>query len=363
VEEPICYNSLGSGDVQMSKIRNSSFLKLSNLRVVIREILKHQPVSKAALAKKLQVGHSTVVQLLKPLIDRRIIVETALGISTGGRPPILLRINPEAAYGLVVDLSGHNVKIALMNCALQAVDTVSIELTDDIYVDLESIVQHSKVLMERVNGNRIIGVCVAISGVMNPVTGKISSSLIKGLEAVRLGDYLTTRLELPIFVENDANLSALGEFMKMDKETNNMFYIHMGEGLGGGFIIDRGIFRGDRGYAGEIGKIVYSVEPFRTVGDVYADMLRNQNPTEDEIVKLLFTIVLNVACTLDMVHFVVGGKKINITDRMLSDVESLVKEEFYGFDVEIRKSTDEPDSILTGSMEYLIENSLAHFHV
>lgn len=347
----------------MSKIRNSSFLKLSNLRVVIREILRHQPVSKAALARKLQVGHSTVVQLLKPLIDRKIIVETALGTSTGGRPPILLCINPEAAHGLVVDLSGHNVKIALMNCALQIVNAVGIELTDDIYVDLESIVQNSKMLIEKVNRSRIIGMCVAISGVMNPTTGRISSSLIKGLEMVRLGDYLTTRLGLPIFIENDANLSALGEFMKMDKETNNMFYIHMGEGLGGGLIIDKSIFRGDRGYAGEIGKIVYSVEPFRTVGDVYADMLRKQNPTEDEIVKLLFVIVLNVACTLDMVHFVVGGKKINVTDRMLSDVESLVKGKFYGFDVEIRKSTDEPDSILTGSMEYLIENSLAYFHV
>jgi len=71
---------------------------------------------------------------------------------------------------------------------------------------------------------------------------------------VRLVDYLREKLSLPIVVENDANLSALGEFMKMEKEVNNMFYIHMDEGLGGGLIIDRSIFRVDRGYAGEMAR-------------------------------------------------------------------------------------------------------------
>lgn len=344
----------------MSRIRNSSFLRSSNLRVVLREILKHQPISKAALAKKLQVGHSTVAQLLKPLIDQKIVVETMLGVSTGGRPPMLLKIDSEAVLGIVVDLSSHRVRIALMNCALETIDVGHVELSEDIYTGLESIVRESKRLLESINRARMLGMCVAISGVMNPETGKISSSLIKGLETVRLADYLKSALEIPVFIENDANLSALGEFMKMDKETSNMFYIHMGEGLGGGLIIDRSIFRGDRGYAGEIGRIVYNTEPFETVGDAYAKMLKKENLSEDDIVRLLSTIVLNVVSTLDVTHFVVGGTGVNITDKILSQVERTVKDNFYGFDIEIRKSTNNP--VLTGAMEYLVEKSLTNFH-
>lgn len=344
----------------MTRIRNVAFLKSSNLRLLLREILKHQPISKAALAKKLHVGHSTVVQLLKPLIDRKIVVESMFGDSTGGRPPKLLSMNPDAAYGIVVDLSGHKIRVALMNCFLNVVAVSRLNAESDIYSTLESIVNLCNQLKEQTNGSRILGLCVAISGVTDPATGKISSSLIEGLENVRLVDYLREKLNLPIVVENDANLSALGEFMKMEKDMNNMFYIHMGEGLGGGLIIDRAIFRGDRGYAGEIGKILYDSQTFRTVGDVYSQLSRSSSHSEDEIVRLLSTIVLNVVSILDVVNFVVGGTAFDINERLLSKVEAEVKRHFYGFDVEVRKSKKDPDAMLTGAMEYLIENVLTN---
>lgn len=342
----------------MSRIHNVTFLKSNNLRLLLREILKHQPISKAALAKKLHVGHSTIVQLLKPLLERKILLEARLGDSTGGRPPKLLSINPDAAYGIVIDLSGHRVRIALMNCALNVVSLYHTSLSSDIYSDLARIVSECEKLKEQLNGAKILGVCVAISGVMDPASGRISSSLIKNLENVRLLDFFKSRLNLPITVENDANLSALGEFMKMEKDANSLFYIHMGEGLGGGVILDRTIFRGDRGYAGEIGRIVYDPATFRTVGDVYTELLKCGSYEEDEIVRLLTTIVLNAVSILDVVDFVVGGSALEITERMLYKVEVEVKRSFYGFDVEVRKSTENPDALLTGAMEYLMEKVL-----
>ncbi|MBC7121693.1 MAG: ROK family protein [Pseudothermotoga sp.] len=344
----------------MTRIRNVAFLKSSNLRLLLREILKHQPISRAALARKLHVGHSTIAQLLKPLVDKKIVLERISGRSTGGRPPKLLSINPDAAYGIVVDLSGHRVRVALMNCALRVVTASHIDAREDIYSTLESIVQACNQLKTRNDGARILGVCVAISGVMDPVSGKISSSLIKDLENIRLLDFLKTRLSVTVVVENDANLSALGEFMKMEKETNNMFYIHMGEGLGGGLIIDRDIFRGDGGYSGEIGRIVYDSDTFQTVGDVYSQLIRSGSFNEDDIVKLLSTIVLNVVSVLDVINFVVGGTAFNIDERVLSKVEATVKRYFYGFDVQVRRATNEFDAMLVGAMEYLMENVLTN---
>ncbi|KAF2958483.1 hypothetical protein AS159_01930 [Thermotoga sp. Ku-13t] len=342
----------------MTRIQNVVLLKSNNLRHLLRELIKHQPISKVALAKKLHVGHSTITQILKPLIERNIVFEAAVGHSTGGRPPKLLRVNPDAAYGIVADMSGHRMRVCLINCAFDVVGAQGIAAQKDIYETLELVVKVCHDLLTRVNGGKVLGICVAISGVMDPATGRISSSLIEGLRDVKLRDFLKTRLGIPVIVENDANLSALGEFMKMEKDANNMFYIHMGEGLGGGLIVNRDIFRGDRGYAGEIGRMVYNADNFRTVGDVYTQLVKFSRVEEDDLVKLLTAVVLNAVSLLDVVNFVVGGTAFQIDERVLLKVENKVKELFYGFNVEIRKSTSQPDPILVGAMEYLIENVL-----
>jgi len=75
---------------------------------------------------------------------------------------------------------------------------------------------------------------------------------------------------------------------------------------------------------------------------------------------LLSTIVLNVVSILDVVNFVVGGAAFDINETLLSKVEAEVKRHFYGFDVEVRKSKKDSDAMLTGAMEYLIENVLTN---
>lgn len=348
--------------INLSKIRNSSYLRKNNLRVILKEILKHQPVSKSQVARKLNVNSSTVSQLLKPFIDRKIIVESSQGPSSGGRPPQLLTINPTAAFSMAVDLSGYSVRIALIDSTLKINSLQELNLKPQIYEGLEQLIQKIKEMLSIVNGHRILGLCIAVSGVLDPHTGRISSSLIKGLENIRIVEFLQKYLNLPVLVENDANLSALGEFMNLEEDIKNMFYIHLGDGLGGGMILDKSIFKGDRDYAGEIGRMIYSCEPFITVGDVYSKMLkeylvRGEIPSK-LLVNLLFSVVQNVLSVTDICHFVVGGRYAIFDEKYLLEVERLARERFYGFEVFIRKSINNPDAILTGAAEYLIENSI-----
>lgn len=348
--------------VEVSKIRNSSYLRKNNLRVILKEILKHQPVSKSQVARKLNVNSSTISQLLKPFVDRKIILESSQGPSSGGRPPQLLTINPSAAFSVVVDLSGYLVRIALVDSTLKINKLQEFNLKHKIYEGLEQLIENVKETLSTVNGNRILGVCIAVSGVLDAHTGRVSSSLIEGLENIRIIEFLQKRLNLPILVENDANLSALGEFMNLEEDIRNMFYIHLGDGLGGGMILDKSIFKGDRGYAGEIGRMIYNCEPFTTVGDVYSHIL-NEYSSKKEIpskmlINLLFNVVQNVLSITDICHFVVGGRYAIFDEKYLLEVEKLARERFYGFEVFIRKSINNPDAILTGAAEYLIENSI-----
>ena len=65
--------------------------------------------------------------------------------------------------------------------------------------------------------------------------------------------------------------------MNIEDEVDNMIYIHLGDGLGGAIVANKNIFHGDRGYAGEIGKMVYCMKPLTTVGDVYENIRCNMN--------------------------------------------------------------------------------------
>ncbi|MEJ5228867.1 MAG: ROK family protein [Pseudothermotoga sp.] len=346
----------------MSRIRNSSYLRKNNLRVVLKEVLKHQPVSKSQVAKKLNVNSSTVSELLKPLINAKIILQSSHGPSSGGRPPILLRINPTAAYIVAVDLSSYSVRVALMNSLLKVQAMKVFTMDQDIYKGLEQLIKEISMSIEGLRDSRVLGICIAVSGVLNPTTGRISSSLIKGLENIRIGEYLQRNFRLPILVENDANLSALGEFMNMEEEIANMFYIHMGDGLGGGMVLEKSLFKGNRGYAGEIGKMVYNTEPLITAGEFYNELLKDYLDrgkfNEEKLIRFLATIVQNVLSTIDVYHFVVGGRYALFDESILHEVEKIVRERFYGFEIFIRKSVNNPDAILTGAAEYLMENRI-----
>lgn len=108
--------------------------------------------------------------------------------------------------------------------------------------------------------------------------------------------------------------------------------------------------------------MIYNCEPFTTVGDVYSQIL-SEYSTKGEIsiktlVSLLFSIVQNVLSITDICHFVVGGRYAIFDEKYLLEVERLARERFYGFEVFIRKSLNNPDAILTGAAEYLIENSI-----
>jgi len=346
----------------MSKIRNSSYLRRNNLRVVLKEVLKHQPVSKSQVAKKLNVNSSTISELLKPLITAKIILQSSQGPSSGGRPPILLKINPSAARVVAVDLSSYSVRVALVNSLLKVEQVKDFTMEQEIYTGLEQMIGQINESLEQLENSRILGICIAVSGVLDPVTGRISSSLIKGLENIRLVEYLQKRFKLPVTVENDANLSALGEFMSMEEEVANMFYVHLGDGLGGGMILEKSLFKGNRGYAGEIGKMIYNSNPLITTGEFYTKLLKNHlvqgKFNEEQLTRLLATIVQNVVSTVDVYHFVIGGRYAIFGENVLHEVERIVRERFYGFEIFIRKSLNNPDAILIGAAEYMLENRI-----
>jgi len=107
----------------------------------------------------------------------------------------------------------------------------------------------------------ISGLGVGIPGLRNAQTGVVQTSPhIPSIRDVNLEQRLAERIQMPVITENDANAGAYGEWVSgAGKGLQHMIYITLGTGLGSGLILDRKLFRGFSGYAGELGHTV--VEP------------------------------------------------------------------------------------------------------
>lgn len=100
--------------------------------------------------------------------------------------------------------------------------------------------------------------CIATAGLINAEEGKvIVAPNIPGFRNLVLTAPVAERLGIPAYIENDASAAALGEFrFGAGRGTRHLLHATLGTGIGGGIVIDRRLYRGAKGLAGEIGHII-----------------------------------------------------------------------------------------------------------
>lgn len=159
---------------------------------------------------------------------------------------------------LGVDIGGTTVKIGIVSEVGDIIKKWEIptnlsndakEIPNDIW---NSIDQHlSELQIEREN---VIGIGAGAPGFVNTDTGEVAIAVNLGWKNFKLGEKLSSLSNLPVYVDNDANIAALGENWKGSGElVDNLIAITLGTGVGGGIIANGKIISGANGTAGEIG--------------------------------------------------------------------------------------------------------------
>ena len=116
----------------------------------------------------------------------------------------------------------------------------------------------SEVITEAgVDRGRVLGVGMGLPGPIDRRTGTVgSASILVGWSALHPGEELSRRLDLPVRLENDANLGALGEFVYgAGREAADMVYVKIASGVGAGLVLEGALHTGATGIAGEIGHV------------------------------------------------------------------------------------------------------------
>ncbi|SEN40317.1 ROK family transcriptional regulator [Lihuaxuella thermophila] len=246
----------------MQQLRgNLHLLKKLNQTRILDFIRKQGPVSKADIAEGIQLTFMAVSKLINELNEIGILRVQGVGKSSGGRKPILYDLNPDALYVIAIDLSSEDIKLELVNFHTELIAQRHIPAPPDkepasyIKIIAESVRQ--MVADAKIDDTKLIGIGVSAPGPINTHSGEVlfPPNLPKW-EIVPLQHLLQEALNIPVKVEKNANLSALGEkWFGVGSDVDNIIYVLLGDGIGGGIIIDGVLYKGNQFGAGEIGHV------------------------------------------------------------------------------------------------------------
>ncbi len=232
---------------------------------VIKIIRDSTVISRSEIARAANLTKPTVSRIVENLISRSVVKPIAVGKSTkkGGRKPILLSFNPSYRYVVCLDIGGTKLRAALTNLEGEIVHSID-EFTGNIDSQtslIKKIVETTKRLYRR--EHKILGIGIGIPGTVDSATGFVYYIPSFDLRDINLAQVVSRELDYPVFVGNDVNLSALGEFWKgAAKGFKHALLVSLGTGTGAGLIINGQLYEGKKGMAGEIGYLVtdWSIE-------------------------------------------------------------------------------------------------------
>ncbi|MBM7553456.1 ROK family transcriptional regulator [Thalassobacillus pellis] len=247
----------------MPETGNQKLVKKINKSIVLRMIRNHAPISRAAISQKAGLNRGTVSSLVSELLDDKLISESGMGESRGGRKPVILLFNHRAGYSIGIDLGVNYMLGILTDLKGQIVEKQKISFHQ---LSLEAIIDKMKDMIRNLSAaapdspNGIVGIGVGVPGIVDH-DGNVLLAPNLGWNNVPLKEILEREFSLPILIENEANAGAYGVKLYGTEEIReNLIYISAGIGVGAGLILNDSLYRGTKGYSGEIGHMVIDVD-------------------------------------------------------------------------------------------------------
>ncbi|WP_010677886.1 ROK family protein [Bacillus timonensis] len=237
---------------------DAAYIKKINRSLILEKIIEEGMISRADISKATALTRATVSAQVADLVDEDLIIEAQLEHNSVGRKPIMLSLNAEAGYALGIDVDYGQISFTIADLLGKPVTEKIIEYKNLDYENvLQILIEQINLFNEEFNDNRygIIGVVIAIHGLVGK-DEKIHFVPRFQWRSVQLKEDLEKACKLNIHIENNANMSAFAERAYHHHETNSLLCATIYSGIGLGMIMDNEFFRGNDGFAGEIGHMI-----------------------------------------------------------------------------------------------------------
>ncbi len=206
------------------------------------------------------LSRSTVGQRLDRLITAGYLLEPGYDESTGGRPAVLLEFNHRHGVVLVADLGATHARLAVVDLAGQPlVDRLNpLRIADGPEPVLDWVADRFTEMLAETGLGRteVRGIGLGVPGPVEFDTGRVQQPpIMPGWHDYPIVEHLRRRFDVPVLVDNDANLMALGEHVTHHRDCPALVLVKVATGIGAGVVAGGTVYRGIDGGAGDIGHV------------------------------------------------------------------------------------------------------------
>jgi glucokinase-like ROK family protein len=220
-----------------------------------------RPVSRSEITDVLGVSRSKISLEVGRLIEAGLLAEDGLAKSKGGRRSSLLRIPRSAGLIAAVDLGATSTDVGLSTLGGELLvhrgETADIKDGPRIVLDRVKELLSELLSEQRADAQDVLAIGVGVPGPVEQASGVLRSPpIMPGWDGFPIRAAFAGEYDAPVFVDNDVNVMALGEHRDgVGRGEDNVLFIKIGTGIGGGIIADGHLQRGSQGCAGDVGHI------------------------------------------------------------------------------------------------------------
>ncbi|MEO7752411.1 MAG: ROK family protein [Terracoccus sp.] len=278
------------------------------LLVLLRD---QTPRTRAELATLTGLARSTVGARVDALLASGLLAPSGEAASTGGRPPARFAFNPEARVVVGADLGATHGRIALTDLTGRPLDEIAedITITDGPDVVLDWLTATTTRLLERSGRGRedLIGIGIGVPGPVEHSSGRpVRPPIMPGWDAYDVPAHVGRVFDVPVLVDNDVNIMALGEHAVAHPGVEHLLFVKVATGIGAGIISGGRLHRGAVGAAGDLGHVAapHAPEVLCSCGNLGCLEAVASGPA---ISRALAELGIQAASNADIVSLVSGG--------------------------------------------------------
>jgi glucokinase-like ROK family protein len=239
---------------------NRDLIRAINRSSVLNVIKNYGPIARVEIARRTGLSPATISGITGELIRKNLVLEKEAGDSNGGRPPILLAINPRGGFVVGIKLTETQAIGALTDLEATIISKRTDPITDHTPASVvKSLAELVNALVSEsgVFKKQLLGVGLGLAGIIDAGRGILRQSPIYKWRDVPLREMLQKRVKAPVYIDNDVNTLTLAEkWFGSGQATDDFVTVTVGRGVGMGIVVNGQFYRGAGGGAGELGHTV-----------------------------------------------------------------------------------------------------------
>ena len=228
--------------------KNQSYCREINFELVI-DLLRKEPRSATQLADTLKLSNATMSSIIKDLLDLGMIdVAKSMSVKGSGRKQVFYTLNEKFGLILIINMVHHRADISITNIKEESIisDSMTIDEIDEDSTQ-KVILKANELLFNSHSDAQLKNIVISISGLVKDKTEGSEKHFVQAAFEKQFHN-------VPTYLTNDGNLITYGELSKGAlANCNNGAVVLLDYGIGGSFVANKELFRGDNGYSGEMG--------------------------------------------------------------------------------------------------------------